>query len=107
MSKKTFPVMENLIHVLDTMDKMGQFVGDMDLEDFQEDDKTIFAVSKAIEIIGEMLKRFPQEIKEQYPAVPWQDIYGMRNFLAHNYFGSDKDEIWKKRNPSFPKMAFK
>ena len=55
------------------MDKIGQFVGDMDIEDFKEDDKTMFAVSKAIEIIGEMLKGFPEEIKEQYPAVPWQE----------------------------------
>jgi uncharacterized protein with HEPN domain len=104
MSKKVFPVIENLNHVLETMDKIGEFVGDMSSEDFLEDDKTLFAVSKAIEIIGEILKHIPERIKKEYSDVPWEDIYGMRNFLAHNYFGSDKEEIWTTTKEDIPEL---
>lgn len=78
------------------------FVEGIDYEDFLEDEKTIFAVSKAIELVGETLKHIPEEIKAQYPDVPWEDIYGMRNFLAHNYFNSDVDEIWKTVKDDIP-----
>ena len=101
---KVIPIIENIKNVLDTMDKISQFVGDMSYDDFIEDDKTLFAVSKAIELIGETLKHFPETIKREYPGVPWQDIYGMRNFLAHNYFDSDKDEIWMTVNDDIPEL---
>lgn len=71
------------------MNKIDRFIGDMDYETFIEDEKTMFAVAKAIEIIGDTLKHIPEEIKVKYSFIPWEDIYGMRNFLAHNYFGSD------------------
>ncbi len=103
MSKKRSVVVD-LNNVLETMDKIDQFVGDMDYEDFLEDEKTMFAVSKAIEIIGETLKHIPEDIKERYSIVPWEDIYGMRNFLAHNYFGADIDEVWETVKEDIPKL---
>ncbi|MCP5103286.1 MAG: DUF86 domain-containing protein [bacterium] len=103
MSKKR-SVAEDLKNVLETMEKIDRFVEGMDYEDFLEDEKTMFAVAKAIEIIGETLKHVPEETKENYADVPWEDIYGMRNFLAHNYFGSDQDEIWKTVKEDIPEL---
>ncbi len=97
-------VVEDLKDTLGTMDKIEKFIENMDYEDFLEDEKTMFAVAKAIEIIGETLKHIPEEIKEKYSNVPWEDIYGMRNFLVHDYFGSDQDEIWKTANEDIPEL---
>lgn len=103
MSKKR-SVVADLKNVLETMDKIDKFTENMDHEDFLEDEKTMFAVAKAIEIIGETLNHIPEEIKEEYSNVPWDDIYGMRNFLAHNYFGSDQDEVWKTVKEDIPEL---
>ena len=61
-------------------------------------------MAKAIELIGETLKHIPEDIKNKYPEVPWEDIYGMRNFLAHNYFASDREEIWKTLKEDIPEL---
>jgi len=103
MSRKRSPV-NDLKNVLETIGKAEMFVEGIEYEDFLEDEKTIFAVSKAIELVGETLKHVPEEIKAQYPDVPWEDIYGMRNFLAHNYFSSDVDEIWKTVKDDIPEL---
>jgi len=103
MSKKR-SVITDLKNALDTMDKIDVFTENMDHEDFLEDEKTLFAVAKAIEIIGESLKHIPEEIKDRYSEIPWDDIYGMRNFLAHNYFGSDQEEVWKTIKEDIPEL---
>ncbi|MCI0471805.1 MAG: DUF86 domain-containing protein [Candidatus Aminicenantes bacterium] len=69
MSKK-YPLIENLKNVLETMNKIDRFIGDMDYDTFLEDEKTMFAVAKAIEIIGDTLKHIPKEIKVKYSFIP-------------------------------------
>jgi len=97
-------VIIDLKNVLSTIDKIDKFIEHMEHEDFLEDEKTLFAVAKAIEIIGESLKHIPEEIKDKYSEIPWEDIYGMRNFLAHNYFGSDQEEVWKTIKEDIPEL---
>ncbi|MGE5339996.1 MAG: DUF86 domain-containing protein [Candidatus Omnitrophota bacterium] len=100
-------VIEDLKNAIETIDKIDCFIGDMDYDGFIEDEKTMFAVSKAIEIIGEILKHIPDEIKKKYADIPWQDIYGMRNFLTHNYFNSDQEEVWKTVKEDIPELKLK
>ncbi len=50
----------------------------MTLEQFQNDDKTIYAVIRAIEIIGEASKKIPDNIKQSRPIIPWREVAGMR-----------------------------
>jgi len=105
MSKKQKrSTINDLKNILETIEKIDRFIENMDFEDFSEDEKTLFAVSKAIEIIGEIVNHLPQELKDRYSLVPWEDIYGMRNFLVHNYFGSDQDEVWKTINEDIPDL---
>jgi uncharacterized protein with HEPN domain len=61
----------------------------MGWEEFQADLRTQFATARAIEIIGEAARRVPDEVQARYPAIPWRQIIGMRNVLAHNYDGAD------------------
>jgi len=62
--------------------------------DFKRDYKTVDAVIRNFEIIGEAAKNIPDEIKEQYPDVPWIEMYSLRNRISHAYFGIDYEIIW-------------
>lgn len=56
----------------------------MDFDDFVQDKKTIFAVTRAIQIIGEAVKKIPDNIRQKYPQIPWQDIATPINTLPLN-----------------------
>jgi uncharacterized protein with HEPN domain len=55
-------------------------------EEFAEDEKTIIALVKCIEVVGEASKRVPEEVRSKYPAVPWRDMAGIRYRLVHGDF---------------------
>jgi len=80
--------------ILDAIDKIEQFVGDISYQEFIQDDKTSTAVVKKIEIIGEAIKNIPPDIRAKYSNIPWRDIVGMRNKISHGYFGIDYEIVW-------------
>ena len=61
---------------------------------FKRDYKTVDAVIRNFEIIGEAAKNIPDEIKEKYQDVPWDEMYSLRNRISHAYFGIDYEIIW-------------
>ncbi len=67
--------------ISDAMNKAMEFVEGMEYEDFICDDKTIFAVIRAIEVIGEAVKNIPEDVKKDYPEIPWREMAGMRDKL--------------------------
>ena len=79
-----------------------QFVESISYEEFTQDSKTVFAVVRAIEIIGEGVKNIPKEVRKKYPDIPWKGMAGMRDKVTHEYFGIDMKVVWdtiKKRIP--------
>lgn len=80
--------------ILDAMNKAQSFVSSMDYEAFKDDDKTAYAVIRALEVIGEATKHVPDNVRQKYPGVPWQDMAGMRDVLIHAYFGVDIETVW-------------
>lgn len=80
--------------ILEAMESIENFVGAMSFENFLKDDKTVSAVIRKFEIIGEATKQIPDEIKQQYPEIPWKEMAGMRDRLIHLYFGVDYNLVW-------------
>jgi uncharacterized protein with HEPN domain len=81
-----------------------RFVVDYDLEKFEADEKTVWAVIRGLEVIGEASKHVPQEIQERYPEVPWKDMAGMRNKVIHAYFGVNLKVVWNTATRHIPEL---
>ncbi|NWF77936.1 MAG: DUF86 domain-containing protein [Chloroflexi bacterium] len=88
--------------ISDSIDAIEEFVKGMEFEDFTKDRKTIFAVVRCIEIIGEATKNIPKSIKSKCPEIPWKDIAGMRDKVIHEYFGVDLKVVWKTVKEDIP-----
>ncbi|MEL6536090.1 MAG: HepT-like ribonuclease domain-containing protein [Bacteroidota bacterium] len=63
--------------------------------DFIRDQKSIDAVVRNIQILGEAANQVPSELREQYPEIEWTKIIRSRNILVHEYFQVDLEIIWK------------
>lgn len=88
--------------MLDAMSKAEQFVEGMSFDEFSADDKTVFAVVRALEIVGEPAKKIPPEIRTLRQDIPWREIAGMRDKLTHDYFGVDVAVIWRTVSEDVP-----
>lgn len=88
--------------VIDAMSKAQEFTAGMDFRKFSRDGKTVFAVTRAIEIIGEAVKKIPSPVKKHYPQVPWKEMAGMRDKLIHEYFGVNLRAVWDTIKKDIP-----
>lgn len=71
---------------------------------FQKNSLVEDAVVRNFEIIGEASKHIPEEIKSQYPDIPWKEMAGMRDKIIHEYFGIDLEIVWKTVNIRLPQL---
>ncbi len=82
-----------LTDILEAMEKAQNFIAGLSYEQFMEDDKTAYAVVRALEIVGEAAKNIPEKIRKENPTVPWKDMAGMRDVLIHDYSGVDLETV--------------
>ncbi len=93
-----------LIDIIDAIEKAESFVKGMDFEAFEKDTKTIFAVIRAFEIMGEAVKRIPSSVRNKHKNIPWKEMAGMRNKLIHEYFGIKLQVVWKTIKQDLPRI---
>jgi len=92
MSKRDITL--SLEDITEAIERISDYIGDYSKEEFQKDQKTIDAVVRNIEIIGEAVSNIPKEFREKYPHIPWKKIVGVRNIVIHKYFGVDTNTLW-------------
>jgi uncharacterized protein with HEPN domain len=90
--------------ILDACEKIRRYTGEMTLDQFGSDDKTVDAVIRNLEIIGEAARQVPSEIRAATSAIEWQRIAAMRNVLIHAYFGVDVEIVWDVITTKVPEM---
>lgn len=76
------------------MSRIAEYVHGLTFIEFKHDYRTVDAVIRNFEIIGEASRNLPVEIKGKYPDVPWSEMYLLRNKVSHEYFGVDYEIIW-------------
>lgn len=84
-----------VLHIRDSINNILGFVENISEADFFKNRMIQSAVIRELEIIGEAVKNLPIEFRQKYNQVLWKDIAGMRDKIAHYYFGVDLDKIWK------------
>ena len=105
MSKRTPELL--LEDILEAGNKILDYTHGLSFEDFSGDVKTVDAVIRNFEIVGEASNLLPDEIKERYPAIDWYRIKGFRNRIVHDYFGVDLRIVWKIINDQLPDLTSK
>jgi uncharacterized protein with HEPN domain len=96
--------MDYLNDISESIDDAISFINGMTYNDFILDKKTINAVVRSIEIIGEASKHISKSIRDKTPEVPWVEMKGMRNKITHEYFGIDNKIVWDTINNNLPKL---
>jgi len=80
--------------ILESMNRIEEYISGYDFVKFKRDYKTVDAVIRNFEIIGEAAKKIPLILKENYADIPWDEMYLLRNKVTHEYFGVDYEIIW-------------
>ena len=90
--------------ILDAVNDAESFLEGMDFEQFAKDRKTLNAVVRSLEIIGEASKNLPTSMREKYGMVPWKKMIGMRDKVIHGYFGVDTKTLWSTVKDDLPPL---
>lgn len=90
--------------ILTSIGKIERYTAGMEQAQFRQDEKTLDAVVRNLEIVGEAARQLPEEFAAQYPEVPWQQIRGLRNRIVHDYFGLDLEIIWQIISHDLPQL---
>jgi len=80
--------------IIDSANKILSYTDNLSFDEFKSDAKTVDAVIRNFEIIGEAANRLPEDFKEKFSTIDWYRIKGFRNRIVHDYFGIDYTIVW-------------
>ena len=90
--------------ILDNMIIAESIAKENKYDRFAEDITAQYAAVRCLEIIGEAAKHIPETLRNNYPAIPWRDMAGMRDKIIHSYFGVNLKVVWKTIRETIPKI---
>lgn len=82
--------------------KILEYTKGYNYPEFKKDFKTLDAVVRNLEIIGEAAKSLPLEFRKNHKNIPWKQIAGMRDKVTHEYFGIDDKILWTTVREDIP-----
>lgn len=85
--------------------KVLRYTRGLSRSEFFRKSQTLDATLRNLEILDEAAKNIPDEVRHRYPAVEWRKIAGLRDVLAHAYFGLDTDTLWDIIQNKLPPLA--
>ncbi len=93
--------------IIESGNKILTYTSTLSFNVFIADSKTVDAVVRNFEIIGEAANRLPEDFREKYPEIDWHRIRGFRNRIIHDYFGIDYAIVWKIKETFLPELLQK
>ncbi|HUS74239.1 MAG TPA: DUF86 domain-containing protein [Sedimentisphaerales bacterium] len=91
--------------IAQSCEKILRFTKGLTQTDLIREEKTYDAVVRNLEIIGEAAKHISDELRKQLPNIEWRKVAGLRDMLAHAYFGIDDDILWDVVQNKVPQLA--
>lgn len=93
--------------IINSINKINIYIAKHNIKSFKSSNITIDAVIRNIEIIGEAANHIPFKTRKKYPDIPWEQMRGIRNIIAHEYFGIDIKIVWYTAKKHLPKLKIK
>jgi len=102
MSKR--PVDLLLEDICEALDRIEQYISGMSFDVFSNDRKSVDAVVRNLEIIGEASNRLPADFKNSHSQIEWHKVVGLRHRIVHEYFGIDNQIVWQILQKDLPSL---
>jgi len=102
MSKR--PVDLLLDDICEALDRIEQYISGMSFDVFSKDRKSVDAVVRNLEIIGEASNRLPADFKDSHSQIQWHKVVGLRHRIVHEYFGIDLQIVWQILQKDLPSL---
>lgn len=93
-----------LLHLRDYIKKAIKIASSKTRSDLEADEVLCFALIHLVELVGETASKYPRELQNNYPQIPWAKIISMRNRLIHGYDAVDYDILWNAVTKNLPPL---
>jgi uncharacterized protein with HEPN domain len=100
-SKSPLTALRDILHHIDLAE---QFVAGFDYKAFLADARTIYAVTRCLEVISEASRRLPADLKGRHPSIPWKNIAGAGNIYRHDYEDVAAHYLWDTVQLALPPL---